>query len=264
MNVTDLVWTWSFDPWKRSVLRAARKFRSTATNSVILCYDPALDPFDTSLFRLTCDKQAIAVERFLGARLRPLRVYPPRIRVYLFQSSADVSRVYGGQVGGFASWNHRYVVVNLESDWGEILRHELTHIIGGRWNPNASTLLTEGLAVWAQRTMNGVPLDHWIQIKNSDWTTATECLLGPSPPVGSFDRKHYYGLAGSFTGSLIRRFGLARFRKLYQDRAVTGKSFARRFERHFGIALPSALREWLRNLRGRPLPPSLLRRELSF
>ncbi len=254
------MWTWHDDQWRRSLVRTTREFRSAVAGSVILRYDPALDPLETALFRLACNQQAAAIERLLGARLRHWRLYPPRLRVYVFRSADEVSRVYGGPVGGFASWTHWYIVVNLEADWDEILRHELAHIIGGRWNPNAPTVLCEGLAVWAQRTVNGCSVDHYPRLAFSDMVGASELLLGPSPALGSPERHRYYALAGSFTGALIKRFGFARYRSLYGDRAVTGATFAARFPRHFGSPLSSVLQNWLDDLSSHPAQANFLRR----
>ena len=242
------MWGWSDDPWYKSLMRATHGFRSTAASSVILWYDPALDQLETAFFRLACDQQSTSIERLLGARLRPWWMYPRRLRVYLFQSADDVSQVYGWPAGGFASWDQLLIVVNLEAEWREILRHELAHIIGGRWNPAAPTLLCEGLAVWAQRTISGYPLDRCARLAPSEKAGVLDWLLSPEPAIGSVDRQRYYALAGSFTGALIRRFGLSQYRRFYKDRNVTLATLAGRFKKCFGFALESIAQDWLADL----------------
>jgi hypothetical protein len=104
------VWARYNDPLKRSLVRATRSFQATAAGSVVLYYEPTLDPLETGLFRIACGQQVAVVERLLGARLRPWRVYPPRLKVYLFRSAEDVSRFMEGQWPGLragttgASW----------------------------------------------------------------------------------------------------------------------------------------------------------------
>jgi hypothetical protein len=151
-------------------------------------------------------------------------------------------------VAGFASWHNWCIVVNLEAEWREILRHELAHIFGGRWNPQAPVVLREGLAVWAQRTARGYPVDYWARLMLSDPADALEFLIGPEPAIGSMDRHRFYPLAGSFTAALIRRFGLPRYKGFYRDRTVTQAAFQRKFERHFMLSLRCAVDGWLTDL----------------
>ena len=224
---------WHNDPRQRSLLRATREFQSLDAGSVILRYDPDIDSLEISLFRLACIQQARAVEKLFGARLQRWWFFPQRLSVYVFQSASDITPIYGASVGGYASWYHWLITVSLESNWGEILRHELAHIIGGRWNPQAPTVLCEGLAVWAQRTYHDGPLDECVRFAFSDQATASAFLLSPAPAVGSPERHRYYAVVGSFSAAVIRRFGLARYQNFYKDRAITEATLARRFKRPF-------------------------------
>jgi hypothetical protein len=206
---------------------------------------------ETGLFRVACTQQVATLERLFGRRLRPWWLWQRRLRVYLFRSVEEVSRVYGAPAGGFANWDHWLIVVNVETDWGEILRHELAHIFAGRWNPRAPTVLREGLAVWAQRTIARYPIDDCARSLLCGSAAALQQLIGPEPALGSIDRHRYYVLAGSFTAALIRRFGLRRYQQLYRDRLITRASLELRFERHFAVSLRSAVDRWLSALLGR-------------
>jgi hypothetical protein len=208
-----------------------------------------VDSLEAALFRFECQRQVDAVERLFGLRLRPWWAFRSRLRVYVFPSLAAVSEVYGGPVGGFASWDHWHVAVNLETQWGEIVRHEVAHILGACWNPRPMTLLCEGLAVWAQRTYGGQSPDDYARRIGVHGVDATiEWLLGPDPVLGTWHRKLYYAVAGSFTRALIERFGFTNYQKLYGDKAVSVANFTKEFCRHFGVPLRSFVRDWLTNL----------------
>ena len=245
------MWTWFADPWQRWIEHATRHFRAVPVGPLVLRYDPAIDPFEAALFRTACRQQVAALEELFGARLRPWWAWPRRLRVYAFRSPADLSQACGAPVHGFADPRCRYIVVNLHDDWREILRHELAHIFGGRWNANAPRFLCEGLAVWAQRTLRGHPIDDCARRMMPRRDDPMEFLLGPEPSFGSTEHSLYYLLAGSFTAALVRRFGLRRFRELYRDRAITATTFAQRFERHFAVSLRSAVDRWRADLAGR-------------
>lgn len=252
------MWTLFAGRRQRSFAQATRRFQAVSIGSSVLRYDPALDPLEIDFFRLACSQQITAIERLFGAQLRPpWWLWPSHLHVYLFPSSVEVSRVYGAPAGGFANFGHWsdnwYIVVNLEADWREILRHELAHIIGGRWNPRAPTVLCEGLAVWAARTHGGCPIDEGARRLLCSRRGAIEHLLGPEPAPGSFDRHRYYVLTGSFTATLIRRFGLRRYRRFYRDRAITLTTLEKRFARHFGVPLRTAADNWLSDLIGEQL-----------
>jgi hypothetical protein len=246
------VWRWRHDRCLQALKRATRDFRAMRAGPVVVFQDPTLDPLETALFRVTCEQQIAETEALFGLRLRAWWPFSLRLRVYLFQSCAAVSDIYGGPVSGFASWDHWHIAVNLNEYWGEIVRHEVAHILGGRWNPRPMTLLCEGLAVWAQRSIAGVPIDDWAKRVLRDLEPTMQCLLGQDPPLGTWKRQRYYILAGSFTRALSRRFGFRSYQTLYRDKAISAANFAKRFERDLGVPLLLFAEEWLAAVAARP------------
>lgn len=240
------MWPWRKHPWRAALAQAARGFDCVRAGSAVLRVDPAIDRFEASLFRLACQQEVAAVERLFGARLHNWRTSPRRLQVYVFQSASDVSQLYGERVDGFASCCDWQVAVNFETEWSEILRHEITHIFGGLWNPYAPRVLCEGLAMWAQRTIDRRPLDDYLRYFNNK--NALEILLGPEPKSSEFAHAHYYALAGSFSAALIERYGLAAYRRLYRDRGVQPTELTVRLRKHFGATAPAVVQEWLSGL----------------
>src|SRR5262249_20591633 len=138
----------------------------------------------------------------------------------------------------------------------EMVRHELAHLFAARWNPNAPPLLSEGLAVWLQETELGEPIDAtaWAWIGESGLSLRS--LLDRRFFYADPHRYACYMLAGSFTGFLLRRYGLAAYRQLY--RRAGGRGFGRVFARCVGESLDAAERQWRHEVRiGGPLgrPP---------
>lgn len=247
----------------KSLQRATRSFRVVRGGPLAVCHDPALDTLEVALFCLDCQRQVEAVERQFGLRLRPWWAVWSHLRVYLFQSAAEVSEVYGGAAGGFASWDHWHIAVNLDANWGELVRHEVAHILGGRWNPRPMPLLCEGLAVWAQRSVNSVPIDSCAQRLVQGVEPTMACLLGSDPPLGTWERQRSYILAGSLTRALIQQFGFRKYQRLYGDKTVGLTNLTNKFISHFGIPLRSFVRLWLTSLSTRP-PTSLVDRSSAL
>jgi hypothetical protein len=130
-----------------------------------------------------------------------------------------------------------------------MLRHELAHIFAARWNSQAPRVLVEGLAMYAQRTINGFTLDDYARGYCSHEEAALDWLLGPEPIECSAGRFAFYAVAGSFTAFLIRRFGWHEYRVLYQEQGLTSSNFAERFGRRFSAPFHVTVRAWLRDLR---------------
>jgi hypothetical protein len=230
----------------------AHQFRELPGGSVSVLYHPAIDALLASLFRVACDQQIEVVEATLRAGIRPSREWQHRLRVYVYPTAAQMSRVSGGPISGYADWHSWYIAVNLEADWGELLRHELAHIVAGWWNPRPAAVLCEGLAVWAQKTRHGWPLDECVQAAHASPESALDILLGRPPWSAPTDLYWYYVLAGGLTGEVIRRFGWAAYRRLYCDRGITRWNLSRCFRRHFGTELAAVVRDWLGRVADQP------------
>ena len=231
---------------------SAHQFRSVPGGPVSVRYHPAIDPLLAALFRVACAQQVEVVEATLRSRIRRWRVYPRRLRVYAYPTPADVSRVYGRPASGYANWRDWYIAVNLEADWGELLRHELAHIVAGWWNARPPAVLCEGLAVWAQKTRGGRPLDECVRAAYASPASALDLLLGRPPWAAPGDLYWYYALAGGLTGVVIRRFGWAAYRRLYGDGRINRGNLPRYFRRHVGADLRAVVREWLAGVADRP------------
>jgi hypothetical protein len=231
-------WDSDWDQGSGRLAAAVRGFGTAARQRTVLHSDPRIDPLEVALFHAACEQEVEALERLFGVRLREWRLVPTRLRVYLFPTPDEVSRVHGEPAGGYAHWLRWYVVANAQSEWRELIRHEVAHLFAGRWSQTAPRVLAEGLAVWAQRTVYGRPIDSAARSVLPQSRDPIDLLLRPGWPDDTgelFDR--YYVLAGSFTGFLIRRYGLATYRRFYRTTWTGRTDFARRFERHFGEPL---------------------------
>jgi hypothetical protein len=243
------MWATRRNPISRALALATREFSARPGERFILHFDPDLNELDVSLFWTACGEEVAALERRFGFKLRRWRFGGRRLAIYLFRSSDEVTNVRGGPAAGFASWQDWYITANIDSYWREILRHELAHIFSARWNDRAPRVLMEGLAVWVQRTRGGYTPDDYVRSRSPTACAAIDCLLGPEPDGPLPGWHHYYSLAGSFTGHLIRQYAWDQFRRFYRDRAITLSTLPRRFARRFGVSLEAEIDAWLSWLR---------------
>lgn len=249
-------------PWSRAVENAARGFTCVTVPRCEIRHDPDLDPFEVAMFGRACGAAVEAVERLLGVRLRRWWLRTGRVGVLLFASPDAVGRLYGSPCGGFAHYAAWYVAVNIQSGWAEDLRHEFAHLAASRWNPAPPTVLREGLAVWAQRTVGGQPVEHAVRHHAPGPRAALDLLLGAMPDH-IVPRWSYYVVAGGFTAFLIRRFGWAAFLDLYQDRVATRENLPTRFARRLGVTVEAAVKMWYGELPRDPAPTVLQKRLLA-
>jgi hypothetical protein len=125
------------------------------------------------------------------------------------------------------------------------LLHEIVHV----YAPHPNRFLAEGLAVYLQATLAGNPAFPTfgadlrpLAARGLSGETSLEALNGvrtPHPLGTVMEEKTAYILAGSFVGFLVERYGLARFRRLYETEdydAVYGKPFAT-LEREWRLTL---------------------------
>lgn len=115
------------------------------------------------------------------------------------------------------------------------LLHEIVHI----YAPHHNRFLAEGLAVYLQTILAGNPAFpnfgadlRRLAVRGLSGVKSLEALnrVRTPRPLGTvMEEKTAYILAGSFVGFLLERYGLARFRRLYETEdyeTVYGKSLA--------------------------------------
>jgi hypothetical protein len=164
-----------------------------------------------------------------------------RVYVYLFPSDISVCVTFGA--GGFAAAALSAVVVPFEGmPLGEVLRHELTHLLSAGWNAWAPPLLQEGLATWMQGTVQGRAID-WAAAEPLGEGRRLRPLLDRRFFFDQENRWPSYLLAGSFTGFLIGRFGWDAYERFYREQAGA-RQFDARFKKHFGMTLEQAEALW--------------------
>jgi len=116
------------------------------------------------------------------------------------------------------------------------LLHEIVHI----YAPHENRFLAEGLAVYLQQKLggnrafpnDGEPLARLASRHSSDAELMQRLNAVRTPaPLGSVvDEATAYILAGSFVEFLIERYGLPKFRQLYES-----ASYAETYGREFGV-----------------------------
>jgi hypothetical protein len=228
---------WRPSPWLWRLSRRVVGFRSITRGRVSLLFPDGLEE--------TIDLDEVA--RWSESDLEDLaRIFTHRLRhrliVVLIPSHRDVTADFGRPMGGTILAHANAVVLAADCPVRELLRHELVHLFAARWNILAPHLLQEGLAVWLQGTVQGVPIEEeagqLIRLSDAD--------IRPLLDEGYFFSERHqhrcYTLAGGFTGFLIRRFGWDRYRELY--RRADRWTFRARFGRRFGVSLERAWRRW--------------------
>jgi hypothetical protein len=235
---------------------AVRGFRTLARRTVVLHYDPAMEPLDAAVAALVCERELADLERAFGFRLRYWRFRRPR--AYLFRVAEELTALRGHPVGGFAMGQIGGIVLWTGWTMAEAFRHEFAHLFAAKANLAwRSEVVEEGLAVWAQRTHQG----HAVHAAARKWLTRAVIAKEALPVRWEFKAdpltERNYVMAGSFAGYLIGRFGWPAYWRFC--RRVTGgePEFRRRFRRHFGLSFGAARDDWFAKLRegklnGRP------------
>lgn len=227
--------------WALRLAHQVRRFHTLAASSIVLHYDPALaGRYDLPGLSV---EFAADLDRLAAWFSRPLRGRPA---VYLFADAAPIARLFGPEYGGTALAAANAVLVTTDRV-REAVRHELAHLFAFRWNPYAPPLLAEGLAVWLQGSERGEPVDAaaWPWVGESG--LGLRAMLSPKFFFADSHRHACYMLAGSFTGFLVRRFGRAAHRRLYQQ--ISAGGFERAFESALGVTLAAAEQEWRQEVR---------------
>jgi hypothetical protein len=230
--------------WLLRFARACRRFAAVSRCGITVYYDPqATTGLDAALLLILCRREKDLLARRFGFPLRG------RLRVYAFSDPAPIGRIFRPGYWGTALFEANAIVITTHEHDQELIRHELTHLFACRWSRLAPPLVSEGLAVWLQRTRGGYPVDAQARHLGHRQRPLTRLLKWQDFFNLEF-RHESYTLAGSFTGHLIRRFGWDAFRRFY--RRVTDRNFRSRFRVVFGRDYDEVEREWRDELaRGR-------------
>jgi len=227
---------WRPSPWLWRLSRRVARFQTVSRGRVSLLFPAGVDhaiDFDEVIRWSESDLDELS--RRFGIRFRR------RLTVMLISSHHDLTADFGTPMAGTV-----LVVANavlLAADcWHlrDALRHELAHLFAARWNSCPPPIVQEGLAVWLQST------EPHRRDTAQDIGLVRSLDIDPSPLL---DRRYFfapermhacYGLAGAFTGFLIRRFGWDHYRRFY--RKVDRWTFRSYFRKHFGMSFEDAWR----------------------
>lgn len=157
-----------------------------------------------------------AVVRGLTLAMERLKVAaPPPTTVYVYPDSRSKESLTGDKGAGHAvaSGAALHVLQVDPSEGGgleHLVTHEATHVITGQlWGPAGSSLIGEGLAVWASGTYAGIPLAEW-QRKLSDRPAALTLL--PMKAFRSKPESETYPFGGLLVSVAIERVGFEKVR----------------------------------------------------
>lgn len=82
--------------------------------------------------------------------------YPSTIDLFHVDSRADMERLVGIPVSGFAYFDDQVVVLVFNSNWRSFERHEMTHVVTlGTWPDPAGPAVVEGLATYVDGFCGG-------------------------------------------------------------------------------------------------------------
>jgi len=233
---------WARSRWLWWFAATVRRFQTISGTGAVLHLSPNLanNPFLPILLK-TVEAKSHALAGQFGFRLRRT------VAVYLFARTQDIANLFGPNCGALALPRLNAIILAEDCDWEEIAEHELAHLFAARWNPSAPPILAEGLAVWLQRSQEGRRVHL---VANKVLAHSSIGLASLLDPEFFFSRRYIhscYALAGSFTGSLISRFGWDRYRTLY--RRCRGRRLGATFRACLGISLKQAERDWRAELR---------------
>jgi hypothetical protein len=218
-----------------------RHFRTEARGKIVLHYDPPIVRcWSIAVFMDRCETELDRLTKQFGFSLLG------RVHIFLFRDIASMSRIHGSQVGGFAVAEMGSIFLVDGFFTPEHLRHELGHLFAARWNNHAPPLFCEGLAVWLQQTIQGIPLATAARPWLGQSGLKLQAMFSPKFFYAEPQRAACYILAGSFTEFLIRRHGWERYRWFYQR--SNSQLYRSKFKRCFGVTLEKAEWQWRNEL----------------
>jgi len=224
----------------------ALKARKFDTHQFFLCYHADLaDQIDPAEHVRQWEQRLAELTEELG----PPTKLP--INVLLLPTASDLSRMLDRSLGAMAlngTIAAGYDLLEEEDEARETMRHELTHLLSAGWGPRTPAFKVEGLAVWAQQTSEGKPLDfRALTALLGNKTVPLWHLLAPA--AFDEDREYSYILAGSFTEFLLRTYGWRLYREFYRN--ADADNYETVFDHTFEISLEAAERRWRRELLAR-------------
>lgn len=221
---------------------------------------------DLHLFLRECDGHVVQLERYFGVR------GPERIKVFLFASDGEKGRLMGASRTYIAKPWREEVYLQQSIYPHPVLRHELAHIIAGRfgqgpfkvagplggWIPDPGRI--EGIAVAAAP-------DEDDELSSLEWTAAMQ-RLELLPKLEQIFRLGFLGqpssraytVAGSFVRWFAEQFGMEKLRAWYGGaklQSLTGGKDLAALEREFvaylaALPLPEKALETARTRFDRP------------
>jgi hypothetical protein len=199
---------WYRQNWR--LMKKVRWFRTVKEREIVLHYAPELaGQWDLAVLLQRCQAELDHVANRLRVRRRS------RVVVFLFSTHREISGIFGPQCAGTALSLANAIIVACDTNLQEYMRHELAHLFSWHWNRSAPPLLSEGLSVWAQDTIQSDPIDIAARPLLRDRSLTLPRLLKRKFFYAEPHIHACYTLAGSFTGFLIRRYGWKPYRKLY-------------------------------------------------
>ena len=225
--------------------RLVKQFHKIADEPVKFFVAPEiLDAADWNEFAVkVASLQSELSQRFGLSLKRPLSVF-------VFPTMSEISQLFQIEAAGFAlpkgngiglAWD----ALEAKHLLDEHIRHELAHLFSAEVGEREPDFKSEGFAVWVGGSWNGKPVDFHALV---------QILSGKDFPLLALLHDAYfqmwkhaaYPLAGSFTGYLVKQFGWETYRRFYAG--ANAENFERAFERHFGVTLMAAERDWKRYL----------------
>ena len=150
---------------------------------------------------------------------------PFKIQYYLLNTSKQVGKFYGddGECNGFAKYPDKiYAVYN--KDVKCIGHHEDAHIVSDLIYEQNSIFITEGIAMYFDKTWWGKENEYWVDqfLKDGSYIKVTELLYDEEMCLKA---EITYPIAGAFTNFLIDKFGKDKYIDLYKKDNINEGTF---------------------------------------
>lgn len=155
--------------------------------------------------------------------------FTEKICYYLMDSPEKVGILFGGNdpINAFAVLGENKIYAVYNPDVKCIGFHEDTHLISATLGIPQSEFLLEGLAMFFDKTWWGLQNERWAcYYKTKSQDISIKSML-ETKDFYSFDCMIFYPISGAFIQFLIDRYGLERFKTLYQ---YPGSDYINTFE----------------------------------
>lgn len=150
---------------------------------------------------------------------------PFKIQYYLLDNAKQVGKYYGdnGEYNGFARYPDKiYAVYNKKVKC--IGYHEDTHIVSDLFYDQNSTFITEGIAMYFDKTWWGKENEYWVDqfLKDGSYINITKLLYDEEVILKA---EIAYPITGAFTKFLIDKFGKDKYITLYKNNSINDSTF---------------------------------------